>query len=153
MSHARNTYANVKKKEGPFDTNYLKKRMGTGTPKRRKKEGVFDRINEKRLLIPSKTTIFSFSKCQHLPLLRLTKDLWCHSAPPHITPSSLIPHPLISHLSIKLTPPFSITLELIIPLIMTIISVWERKKEKKKGSILYLVIKLSGTMASVVGEF
>jgi hypothetical protein len=36
---------------------------------------------------------------------------------------------------------------------MTIISVWERKKEKKKGSILYLVIKLSGTMASVVGEF
>ena len=35
----------------------------------------------------------------------------------------LIPHPLISHLSIKLTPPFSITLELIIPLIITIISV------------------------------
>jgi hypothetical protein len=53
--------------------------MGTGTTKRRKKEGVFDRINEKLLPIPSKKTnweiSFSFSKCQQLPLLRLPKNL------------------------------------------------------------------------------
>ena len=41
--------------------------MGTGTPKRRKKEGEFDRINEKHLPIPSKKTCWEI----HLHLLEM----------------------------------------------------------------------------------
>ena len=44
-----------------------RERMGTGTPKRRKKEGEFDRINEKRLPIPSKKTCWEI----HLHLLEM----------------------------------------------------------------------------------
>ena len=116
---------------------------GTPIQMRRKKEGILTRTRESLELVlqreerrrgwksgstrnayqflPRKhvgKSISTFSKCQHLSLLRLPKDLWCHSAPPHHT------RPLISHLSpSSIAPihhsPFSITIELIIPLFVS----------------------------------
>ena len=79
-------------------------------------------------------SISTFPKCQHLPLLRLPKDLRCHSAPPHITLISHLSPLHQAHLSILHHPQAhysSFCLFDIVASIMTIISVWERKKEKK----------------------
>ena len=86
----------------------------------------------------------TFSKCQHLPLLRLPKDL-CVTPHHHITivlsslnsqhlsiehrthPSLTILHPDRAHNS-----SFCLLDTSFVASIMTVISVWERKKEKKK---------------------
>ena len=155
---------------------------------RRKKEGILTRTRESLELVlqreerrrgwktgstrnayqflPRKhvgKSISTFSKCQHLSLLRLPKDLWCHSAPPHHT------RPLISHLSIehRTHPSLSILHHYrahyssfclldtsFVASNMTVISVWERKKEKKKwvkeaGRAMAAMISVTGNRAAV----
>jgi hypothetical protein len=88
-----------RKKEGLLTR--TRETMGTGIPKIRKNEGVFDRIDEKRLPIPSKKTcweIFDVTLHHHITLVLSSL----------ISPSSIAP---IHH------SPFSITIELIIPLL------------------------------------
>jgi hypothetical protein len=93
--------------------------MGTGTPKRRLKEGVFDRINEKHVLIPSERTCWENPSppSQNASICRYSACQKIFGVTPHRHTS---PSSLISHLSIKLTSPFSITLELIIPLFVSL---------------------------------
>ena len=111
---------------------------GTHIQKRRKKKGILTRTRETLELVLQREerrrgwktgstrnayqflpwkhvgkSISTFSKCQHLSLLRLPKDLWCHSAPPHHT------RPLISHLSIEHRTHPSLSILLIIPLFVS----------------------------------
>ena len=164
---------------------------GTPIQKRRKKEGILTRTREslelvlqreerrrgwktgsmrnEYLFLPRKhvgKSNSTFSKCQHLSLLRLPKDLWCHSAPPHHT------RPLISHLSIEhRTHPsrsilhhyrahyssFCLLDTSFVASNMTVISVWERKKEKKKwvkeaGRAMAAMISVTGKNRAAVSN-
>jgi len=87
-----------RKKEGLLAQ--TREMIGTGIPKRRKKGGVFDRNNEKRVLIPSKRTCWEI----HLYLLKMPSS-GCYSACQKIF--DVTPHHHIitlvtsSHLSIE----------------------------------------------------
>jgi hypothetical protein len=120
--------------------------MGTGTPKRRKKEGEFDRINEKHLPIPSKKTSWEIhpyllkkptsadtppAKKSLVSLHTATSPSSSHlSSSSSITPTqrSPFPHHTLAHYSSSPLIDTSFVVS-----IMTAISVWERKKERKKG--------------------
>ena len=77
--------------------------MGTGTPKRRKKEGEFDRINEKRLPIPSKKTSWEI----HPYLLKKPTSANTPSAERSLVSfrTTTSPLVLVSHLSIAIHSP------------------------------------------------
>ena len=123
--------------------------MGTGTPKRRKKEGEFDRINEKRLPIPSKKTSWEI----HPYLLKKPTSADTPSAKRSLVSfrTTTSPLVLVSHLSIEhhTQPSLSILHHTRVhysssPLIDTsfvvsimTVMVWERKKERKKGVEVY----------------
>ena len=129
-----------------------RERVGTGTPKRRKKEGVFDRINEKRLPIPSKKTSWEMSffllqmpaAAATPPAKKTLVSLHTTTSSPSsshlLSPSSSItptqcsrfPHHTRAHNSSSPLIDTSFVMS-----IMTAISVWERKKEKKKGVEAY----------------
>ncbi len=123
-----------------------RERTGTGTTKRRKKEGVFDRINEKRVPIPSKKTSWEISFCllqmpaaaTTLPAKKSLVSLHntTSPSPSHLSPSSSItptqcsPFPHLAQAHYSSSPLIDISF---VASIMTAISVWERKKERKKG--------------------
>jgi hypothetical protein len=140
--------------------------VGTGTPKRRKKEGVFDGINEKGLPVPTQKTSWEI----YLFLLNMpaSAELW----PPkfflltlHTTTSSSPHHPINSshlHRASHLQYPllfmssshylsslflFGAHWHFIVISIMTMIMVWERKKEKKK--IIRMKLEEDRAMVSV----
>ena len=104
-----------------------RERVGTGTPKRRKKEGVFDGINEKGLPVPTQKTSWEI----YLFLLKMPASAELR-APKfflltlHTTTSS--PHHPInsSHLSpsTSITPTIPMALHVLITLLELIISLW-----------------------------
>jgi hypothetical protein len=82
-----------RKKDGLLTQN--RERMGTGTTKKRKKEGVFDRFNEKHLPTPSKKTSWEIS-------FFLLKMPAAATTPP--AKKSLVPlHTTTSHITIILS--------------------------------------------------
>jgi len=84
-----------RKKEGLLAR--TRETIGTGTPKRRKKEGVFDRINEKGLPVPTQKTSWEI----YLFLLKMRQKNICDTPHHHIiTPPSyqlLSPLTFIEH--------------------------------------------------------
>ena len=96
FSYVMNTYPNEKKEGGDF-WHELEKAWELVLQKEERRRGwKTGSTRNAYQFLPWKhvgKSISTFSKCQHLSLLRLPKDLWCHSAPPHHT------RPLISHLS------------------------------------------------------
>jgi hypothetical protein len=104
-----NTYPNEKKEGGDF-WHELEKAWELVLQKEERRRGSLTGSTRNAYqFLPRKLvgkSIPTFSKSQHLPILRPPKDLWCHSAPPHHT-RPLISHPLhrASHPTIAIHSP------------------------------------------------